>query len=114
VSLCVTACRVQEKKSMWRTAKGPRHLAFGKPTNQGSSPSRSRRRRGAGTRTRMASAQWVGVLECRRLAGRVSCDVKLVTSRGPVPARGSARRAGGGAVPGARKNSGTESRLIVS
>jgi len=89
-------------------------------TNQDSSPSRSRRRRGAGTRTR------IGPMSRRVRSGHGSgagAGSARPRRRGPqaianAPNEGAkpkaAPRAGGGAVPGAIKNGGTESRLIVS
>ena len=131
MSLCITACRVQEYvvKDVERKRPPP---VFGLvegddpastprtgTTNQDSSPSRSRRRRGAGTRTR------IGPMSRRVRSGHGSgagAGSARPRRRGPrkqdLPPRRAkpkaAPRAGGGAVPGARKKSGIEFRLFVS
>jgi hypothetical protein len=128
VSLCITACRVQEYvvKDVERKRPPP---VFGLvegddpastprtgTTNQDSSPSRSRRRRGAGTRTR------IGPMSRRVRSGHGSgagAGSARPRRRGPakrMPPRGQAQ--GGPARRRRRgsrcaKKSGTESRLIV-
>lgn len=81
-------------------------------TNQDSSPSRSRRRRGAGTRTRIGpmsrrvrsghgSGAGAGSARPRRRGPRKQLARSKMPPRRAKPK--AAPRAGGGAVPGARK-----------